>query len=118
LRVKKVVPSLERTPTTRLPFCRGGGGGLVVRCEDDEDKTRAAFLMVTVEKREDGRDIPRRKKKWATTFRVLVFRVSKVWSLGGSRLDQKKALCFLSKRRDRIFKPLSEREREREREKI
>ena len=89
-----------------------------MRRKEEEDKTRAAFLMVTVEKREDGRDIPRRKKKWATTFRVLVFRVSKVvwvvpvWTKESALLGVKEETASSNRsRRER------ERERERKREK-
>ena len=46
----------------------------------------------------------------AITFRVLLFRVSKVWILVGPVWTKESALLY-SKRRDRIFKPLSERER-------
>ena len=66
----------------------------MMRRKEEEDKTRAAFLMVTVE-RERTREISHaEKKKMARTFRVLLFRVSKMWSLSGSRLDQKKALLL------------------------
>ena len=66
---------------------------------------------MTVEKR--GRErYPTHKKNGPITFRVLQFRVSKVWILVGPVVWTKESALLYSKRRDRIFKPLSERERE------